>query len=210
MRTIAFIGAGGINSWALQELMDTIKIFDKNNDFYIKIFDQDFVEEKNILRQNQNFTPEDLMENKAKVLGKRFGFDYEKVYITKDNISKLEKFEDIIIGVDNNKTRQLIYEYAILNKKYLLDMRAQGTQIAFNVIEHSAKHPPKPIEYWNEKYFGNKTIMERKGSCQLDTDIQNDNIQNGNKIIAKIGVLGIYLKHIRGEELATTEWKWMY
>ena len=204
MRKIALVGAGGINSWCVHHLHQIIEVFEKKELMFIKIFDNDIVEEKNILRENQNFKVEELMEQKAKALGDRYGFDYENVFITEDNLDKLQQFDDIIVGVDNNKIRKLLYDYCLKNGKYILDLRAQGTQMAFYLPNM------KDINYWNEKLFSNEDVMNRKGSCQLQADVDNDNIQSGNKIIATIGMWGLYLKHIRGEDVSTHEWKWAY
>ena len=205
MKKIAFIGAGGINSWAFKHLIEMSKTFDKQELLYICIFDDDVVEEKNILRSSQDYTVEDLMMPKAEVLGKRYKYLYQNERITKENLSRLDNFTDIILGVDNNKTRQILYEYALEKKKYLLDMRAQGTIMSFIVIDHK-----KDMSYYNEKYFSNEMVMERVGSCQLKVDIEKDHIENGNKIIAYFGMYGVYLKHLRDEELATNEWKMVY
>jgi len=205
MKKIAIIGCGGINSWFIQHLKEITKLFDKDKLIYIKLFDNDVVEEKNLLRSNQNFKVEDIMQEKAKVLGDRYSVDYENVLITKENLTLLETFDDIILGVDNNKTRQLIYEYALNNRKYLLDLRAQGTQIAFYVLDLN-----KTMENYNKEMFNNKEVLERKGSCQLTEDVQNDHIENGNKIIAFMGAYGIYLKRLRDEKTTTNDWRFVY
>jgi len=205
MKKIAIIGCGGINSWFIQHLKEITKLFDKDKLIYIKLFDNDVVEEKNLLRSNQNFKVEDIMQEKAKVLGDRYSVDYENVLITKENLTLLETFDDIILGVDNNKTRQLIYEYALNNRKYLLDLRAQGTQIAFYVLDLN-----KTMENYNKEMFNNKEVLERKGSCQLTEDVQNDHIENGNKIIAFMGAYGLFLKHLRAEKLTTNDWRFVY
>lgn len=205
MRKVAVIGCGGINSWVVHHLSEICNIFDKKELIFVKIFDRDEVEEKNILRNNQNFEIQDLMKEKAEVLGKRYKFDYNITLITEHNLDLLDNFDDIILGVDNHKTRQMIYKYALEKGKYLIDMRAQGTQMAFYVLDLE-----KDIAYYNEKFFSNKDLMERKGSCQLTTDIEKDHIENGNKIIAFFGIYGIYFKHLRGDELTTNEWKFAY
>lgn len=204
MRRVAIVGAGGINSWCIEHLHKLLQVFEKKELIYVKIFDNDIVEEKNILRENQNFKVEELMEQKAEALGKRYSFDSENVFIIEENIDKLEPFDDVIVGVDNNKTRKIIYDYCIKNSKYCLDMRAQGTQMAFYIPNATN------FEELYKKLFSNKEVMERKGSCQLKQDIESDNIQSGNKIIATIGMWGLYLKHIRGEDVSTHEWKWVY
>lgn len=205
MRKIAIVGCGGVNSWATKHLHKLVDDYDKKELIYVKLFDKDEVEEKNLLRSNQNFEVEDLMKQKAEVLAKRYGFDFNNVLITKENLNLLSNFDDIILGVDNNKTRKLIYEFALKNNKYLLDLRAQGTQMAFYEINNK-----KDIEYYNKKFFSNEELMSRKGGCQLQRDIDNDHLENANRIIAYLGIYGIYFKHLRGEEVSTHEWKFAY
>jgi len=206
MRKIAIIGAGGINSWVIKHLREVVDLFDQQEVVFTKIFDNDEVEEKNLLRHNQNFLIEDLMQQKAEVLSKRYEFMFSNILITEENINtELEHFDDILLGVDNHKTRRLIYEYCLKKKKYLLDLRAQGTLFAFYILDHK-----KDMAYYDEKFFKNKAVMERKGSCQLEVDIVNDNIQNANKIIAYFGMYGLYLQHLRGQEISTNEFKFAY
>lgn len=207
MRKIAIIGCGGINSWVAGHLFDLLKTYSFDEDVYVKLFDNDIVEEKNILRQNQNFDVENIMQNKAEVLATRYKFDFEPSFITEENLSNLEIFDDLLVGVDNHKTRQMLYKFALDRHKNLIDLRAQGTQISFIVIRNWEK---KDIDYYNKKYFFDLNVMERKGSCQMQTDIANDHIENGNKIIAFFGIYGIYLKLLRGEELTTDEWHFAY
>jgi hypothetical protein len=104
-----------------------------------------------------------------------------------------------------NKTRQMVYKYALEKGKYVLDLKAQGTQMAFVILNHN-----KEMKYYNKKYFNNQDVMNRKGSCQLQSDIQNDHIENANKVIAYFGVYAIYLKYLRGEDMSTDEWRFVY
>ena len=206
MRKLAVIGTGGINSWTVENLNKLFDLFDKKELVYVKLFDNDEVEEKNILRGNQNFLVDDLLQQKAEVLGKRYSFDYENTLITEENVDNLlVGFDDVIMGVDNHKTRKLIYEYCLANKIYLLDLRAQGSIMSYVIVDGS-----KSFEYYVEKYFSNAEVMERKGSCQLQVDVENDHIENANKIIAHLGVYAIYLKRLRGEKPSTDEWKFVY
>ena len=66
------------------------------------------------------------------------------------------------------------------------------------------------MEYYDKKMFSNPDVMKRKGSCQLAIDVTNDHIENANKSIAMMGIYCIYLKHLRGEEVSTNEWKFAY
>ena len=186
-------------------ISELCNLFDKKELIYVKLFDNDEVEEKNLLRSNQNFEVEDLMKQKAEVLGERHAFDYNISFIDENNIESLDNFDDIILGVDNNKTRKLVYDYALSKGKYLLDLRAQGTVMAFIVVDGKQN-----MDYYNKKYFSNEEIMARKGSCQLTQDIENDHIENGNKAIAYFGVWCIYFKHLRNEETAIKEWRLAY
>lgn len=205
-KNIAIIGAGGINSWFIQHLNEVLKIFDKKDISYVKIFDNDIVEEKNLKRGNQNFIIDDLLESKAKVLGERYAFDYELIFIEESNIEqKLKMFDSIVLGVDNNKTRRLIYDFCLKNNKYLLDLRAQGTQMMFVVLNKK-----KTIEDYDKLYFSNKSLMERKGSCQLEKDITSDHIENANKTIAFMGAYCIFLQHLRGENTLLEDFKIVY
>jgi molybdopterin/thiamine biosynthesis adenylyltransferase len=207
MKKIAIVGAGGINSWACKFLNE---LFNKLEDteYIVQVFDNDIVEEKNILSSNQNYDTDDLMEPKAESLASKYGFMHDNCFITEENIDeKLGMFDDIILGVDNNKVRRLVYDYCISNNKYLLDMRAQGTQIAFYIIENNTE---KTIAHYDQKLFSNAEVMERKGSCQLQHDIDNDHIEMGNYIIACMGINACYLKHIRNEKLTTNEYRFAY
>lgn len=203
---IAIIGCGGIGSWNCENLKKMLNVFYPNNDYYIKLFDEDIVEEKNILQSNQNFVVDDLLENKAQCLSKKYNYDYEGVFITEDNIDeKLKMFNYVMISVDNNKVRRLIYEFCINKGITFIDLRAQGTQIQYIVKDNN-----KNMEYYDKTYFNNAITMERKGSCQLQGDIERQHIENGNKIISYLGIWGIFLKLIRKEILTTYEYKWVY
>lgn len=205
-KRIAVIGAGGINSWFVQHLHDVLKVFDKKDITYVKIFDKDEVEEKNLKRGNQNFQIPDLLEQKAEVLGKRYLFDYEIAWIDAENVSTLlTPFTDVILGVDNNKTRKIVYEYCLQHNKFLLDLRAQGTQLAFYIPKAQ-----RGMEYYTKLLFSNPDVMERKGSCQLESDVVNDHIENANKALAFFAAYCIYLKRLRGEDIALEDFKIAY
>lgn len=205
MEKIAIIGCGGINSWVVKHIKDLFTDFDLGRELIITIYDEDIVEEKNIINNNQNFIIDDIMQNKAEVLGKRYEFNYEKVFITKENIDLLLMFDYVILGVNNHATRKIIYEFCLKNKKKLIDLKAQGTQIGYVVLQHE-----KGMKYYDDKYFSNPEVMERKGSCQLKTDIEKKHIENGNKIISFFGIYAVLLKLIRDEKLLNYEWKMVY
>jgi molybdopterin/thiamine biosynthesis adenylyltransferase len=204
MKKIALIGCGGINSWTIKNIKDMYK--DMNiEDLYITIFDDDIVEEKNLVSQNQNFLIDDLFQKKAEVLGKRYGVSYSLQFIDESNIKDLKIFDIIIVGVDNHKTRKLLYEYVMKENKALIDLKAQGTQLGYVILEQK-----KGIDYYNQKYFSNAEVMTQKGSCQMKEDIENEHIENGNKIISVIGVYALLLKILRDENIENKEYKFVY
>lgn len=75
--SIWIVGAGGVASWLLPQLLKIL--YTTQKPWRIKIFDQDTVEHKNILRQN--FIPEDVGKNKAEVLAERYSDIYKGITI---------------------------------------------------------------------------------------------------------------------------------
>jgi molybdopterin/thiamine biosynthesis adenylyltransferase len=208
---IVFVGAGGINSWAIKNISELLPTISKEKNFTITIYDEDVVEEKNIVGQNQNFIVDDLLMPKAECLGIRYGFMFANQFITEKNIESLNVADIVILGVDNNKTRKLIYEHCINKSIKLLDLRAQGTMMGYVYVkDYEIDERQKMIDFYNKTYFGNEKVMELKGSCQRQSDIENEHIENGNKAIAFLGIYCILLKIIREEELNTLDWKWVY
>ena len=86
-------------------------------------------------------------------------------------------------------------------------MRANGTQRGWYVILPDDKREWK---YFEEKHFSNPITMEKKGSCQLQVDVQNDHIESANKIVAYESMWGIYLKRLRDEIPNSLEFKYAY
>lgn len=80
-----FIGGGGVASWFLPQFIKTIYNYriahsiEDSQEFVICIYDYDVVENKNILRQN--FIPEDVGQNKAKVLSERYNYLYPGIKV---------------------------------------------------------------------------------------------------------------------------------
>jgi len=207
IKSVCCIGCGGIMSWFAEHLRHMIDIY--NYELHVVFYDNDEVEEKNILRHTQNFSCDDLMEQKAEVIANKFNFNKEIKFIEDDNINDLKRFDYVIMGVDNHKTRKLVYNFCIDNNIYLLDLRAQGTQVFYNVIDEITDKE-KSKEYYNNKFFNNEQVMQHKGSCQLTRDVENDHIENGNKLIAFMGAYNIFLKKLRGDKLLCNEFRFVY
>ena len=135
----------------------------------------------------QNSKDEDILKNKAVVLGDRYGFVGTDKKITKDN--ELKEYDAIVIAVDNSKARKLIYDHCFKNNKFFLDMRSTGRRIMALTSDYGEKA--------NE--FLPKKSGEENGSCQLKHEFEAGIIQNGNRIIAEIGIQ-MFLNKIRGDE----------
>lgn len=82
--SIYFFGAGGVASWFLPQFIKTlhnycVKNHTLDSEYTIYIYDNDVVEEKNVLRQN--FIPEDVGRNKAEVLSDRYDSIYDNIRV---------------------------------------------------------------------------------------------------------------------------------
>ena len=183
---IAVIGCGGIGSYFIRSLSEMVKRdlsgFSRINPMAIDLFDYDKVEEKNLLYQN--FDIEDLDKNKAEVLADRTG--YKAIKCKVENVAQLRDYGFIVLCVDNNKIRNIIYD----SELPFLDLRANGKTIMAYLTQKEDK-----------EYFELTKDNGQKGSCQRAEDIEERHIQLGHKIIAEIG-LQFLVDYLR-EEIKT-------
>jgi len=150
------------------------------------IVDDDIVEEKNV--KYQNYRKEDILKSKVKVLDKRYKMfgENKRIETEKD----LERYDAFIIAVDNSKTRRLIYEYCYNKKKFFLDLRAEGRQIA---IITSDLPKAEALDSLPKQEIQN-------GSCQLKYEFEEKKwIQQGNIVVAAFGSQ-VLLNKLRGEK----------
>ena len=181
---IAVIGLNGIGSYFVRSLNEIIKKdvqgFNKINPMGIDLIDFDIIEEKNL-----SYTIYDIEHigiNKAEALADLTGYKAIKKQVEK--IEDLQEYDFIILAVDNNKVRNLVYESNIP----FLDLRAKGTGILAFLTQK---------ELDTNKEYKELTIDDGvKGGCQYDIDIEENNIEFGNRIVAEIGLqmLKNYLK----------------
>lgn len=85
VKKIIIVGAGGVTSWFLPQLIKILynyKVKRNSNASIIEIIliDNDTVSERNLLRQN--FIPEDIGRNKAEVLSERYNEIYKDIKVT--------------------------------------------------------------------------------------------------------------------------------
>jgi len=130
---IAQVGCGGTGSWLVpfvSKLANNIKLRTISENFInYTIFDNDVVEQRNILRQN--FSSWDIGKNKALALINKNVFEFQDI---KACIKRVKKYVDIlpdslpavdqlptlfiILGCcDNNKTRQDLFKISKLISK---------------------------------------------------------------------------------------------
>jgi molybdopterin/thiamine biosynthesis adenylyltransferase len=183
---IGIIGCGGIGSYFVRSLSEVIKKdiagFNKINPMGIDLIDYDLVEEKNL--SYQNFDIEHLGKNKAEVLADITG--YKAIAKPINSVEQLKDYDLVILAVDNNKVRNLVYDSNIP----FLDLRAKGSSIMAFLTQK---------ELDTKKEYVNLTEDDgTKGGCQYDTDIEERDIEFGNKIVAEIG-LQILKRYLKGE-----------
>jgi len=171
---ILIVGCGGIGSFLARELNRLILNGQITEKTEITLADFDIVELKNI--KYQNFTTNDLNRNKAEKLGDKYLFDYIKTEIKTEK--ELEPYNFIVSCVDNVETRKLFLNDCSKTGKYFIDLRAEGRAIAiFTKTDTSNK----------EELLKTLTGDGKSHSCQLDYELEQGIIQNGNVITALIG-----------------------
>jgi len=187
---ILVVGCGGIGSFLVIELNKLVltEQIDLEN-VEITLADFDRAELKNI--SYQNFTTSDISKNKAKVLAERYCFDYISEKIISEE--QLKRYNFIISCVDNAEARKLIFDYCFKNNVYFIDLRAEGRAIAiFTKSEKADK----------ENLIKTLDFNKKDSSCQLKYQLERNEIEMGNVIVASIGSQ-LILNKLRGEENQT-------
>ena len=175
---LAVIGLSGIGSYFVRGLSEClrkdIKGFNKLEPLHIDIIDDDIVEEKNLAYTL--YDVEHIDEKKAEILSDLYGY---KAIVKRINTKEeLNKYDFIILCVDNNTARQLVYSSNIP----FLDMRAKGKGIAiFLVGDYTG-------EVANNYLNLTQDTQEKPSSCQYARDLEDKNIQMGNRAVANIGL----------------------
>jgi hypothetical protein len=186
-KKVMIAGAGGINSWFVTLIADLISKEQIPLLWEFTIYDGDSVEKKNLLYQNFQF--EDQLENKAEILGKRYGLGYKPKYVK--NSKEFEPYDVVVCGVDNREFRAMLFEYMSEHpEKLWIDMRSEGRAVA--VFAKNSKNTLEEL---------NKTLPEEdtgSGSCQLSFELSAGIVQLGNRIAANIGAQ--YLLNIIRDE----------
>jgi len=176
MKSLLIVGTGGVGSYLARNLYE----YEQNNqlfDLQITLADGDDVDVKNLIYQN--FEAEDILENKAKTLAKKYDFLYKDKFI--NVFEDLDEYDAVICAVDGTRFRKDFYEYMFKNKpeKYWIDLRSTGKLVAAY-----CKH--KNLTHEDMLMTVPKDDIEN-GSCQHAFELENNIVQGGNRIIAEIG-----------------------
>ena len=182
MKEILVIGAGGIGSY-LAEFLNKANLY-QQLEADITFYDDDFVEPKNLSYQNYDTTH--LGNPKVESIEERYMFRgvEKRIKDAKD----LERYDLVILAVDNMKARQLVYEHA----KDWIDLRSKGRIVT--LFKKSKKNTAKYMAQFSKTKKG-----EESTSCQNKFELESGLVQYGNLIVASIG-LQLIVNHLRGEE----------
>ena len=168
MTKVLVCGLGGIGSYFIQHidrLIDSKQI----NDYSFTCFDDDVVENKNILYQN--FEPGDIGMLKTTALQFKFlNINYKTKRV---DFNDLIQYNLIILCADNNLIRRQTYDAFITNKIPFIDARANGKTVG---IFSSATN----------NYLSTIDTSSTSQSCQNPFQIEKKQIEFGNVIIAAI------------------------
>jgi len=189
MSNIHIIGAGGIGSYLCRDLHNLIKYNQLSlikNQYVIAVYDPDDVEQKNL--PYQDYTDNDLFENKAEIIAKRYKFIGHNIRI--ESLKSIVQSEQDIfcICVDNAESRAKFFKELVAMPNPWIDLRSQGRHIALytksdkNTLDFMLSTLPQKTE-------------EGAGSCQLKHELDIGKIQLGNRIIAQIGLQAILNIH---------------
>jgi hypothetical protein len=188
-KSIAVIGLGGIGSWFMFFVNDLIEHEQISTNHIFQLVDDDIIEDKNIFYQY--YRDFEIFDTKAEALCTRFD---KRCYFPKieriTDTAQLKNFDIIISCVDNNEFRNMLYDFVMENPKvYWIEMRSEGS----NFLIQQA-HPKHTLESLKQS-IGTQTATST--SCQHIWDIERQQIQQGNKIVAAIGSQWL-LTHLRG------------
>jgi len=191
---IAIAGVGGIGSHFLHHFIS----FGIDRGQYpigawdIHVFDDDIVDEKNLL--HQNFVQEDLGRDKAEVLcEKTLGVANPHIrFMDQDDF---KEFDMIFCCVDNMAFRKALYEYSWTQKEKPLnwvDGRCTSRQGA--VFNHTVDRAVL------EKFINDNT---ERGGCLLEAE-KAENVSHALPIIISGMMLQTFLNLYRGERCKET------
>jgi len=180
---ICIIGLNGIGSYFVRGLSELIKKdvvgLDRINIMGIDLFDFDTIEEKNF--SYTIYDIEHLGRNKSEVLSEMTGYKARTEKI--ERAEQLSDYDFIILAVDNNEVRNLVYQAG----RPFLDLRAKGKAVMVYLTQKD-----------DTEYLNLTQDTGEKGGCQYDRDIEEKTIELGNIIVSALG-LQFLVDYLRGK-----------
>jgi len=177
MKRLLIIGCGGVGSYLANSLYN-YEYSEQLLDLNIKIADGDEVNLSNLTYQN--FSEEDILDNKAKVLANKYNFLYIDRFITfPEDYENLKTFDFIISAVDSAKFRREFFTFMDKNEIYWMDLRSTG-----KLINVYTKHKNNDL---NTLLSSLPKTGGENSSCQLKFELESGIVQGGNRIVAEIG-----------------------
>ena len=174
---LAIVGLSGIGSFFVRGLSEClrkdVKGISELEPLQIDIIDDDIVEEKNLAYTI--YDVEHINKKKAGVLADLYG--YKAIVNSIKTVDDLTKYDFVILCVDNNVARRLVYSSNIP----FLDLRAKGRTLAlFLVGDYTTETAKNYLKLTQEE--------QKHASCQFTRDLEDRNIQMGNRVVADIGL----------------------
>lgn len=166
---VLVIGAGGIGSFFVATMDNLIDNNQFNDDWEFTVVDDDVVELKNI--RYQNFEPSHIDETKVEALEDRYlNLEYE---VARVGLDDLAEYDLVIICADNNVIRKHAWKNWTDNGIPFIDSRSNGRGVGL---------------YTNntENYTDTLADTDESFSCQFPYQLEKNEIELGNRIIAQI------------------------
>lgn len=171
---ILIIGAGGITSYLLPCLTKTSK---PNQ---VVIYDGDNLERRNLRRQ-ASFNDLDVNNNKAQILGEKFGTNYVPEFFHENNCQHKPKY--ILCCADNNAARVSAQIYAQRHNSTLI-IGANEYESAEAYAWHTKTGLPKPTKFYPELLEADDSPEQALGCDHQETIKQHEQLPIANMVAA--------------------------
>lgn len=168
------IGVGGTGGYLVPNLARQISIMNRGNrNHQLTLADADDVEDANLVRQN--FIRPDIGKNKAAVMAQRYSAAFglpitiaDSYVEEKKTLEELSAFHKktipVIVGaVDNNKTRQLVYEFFINYKEDLFWLDSGNEEYNGQVImgfNLAGSSEINDFNHWDSRIFYLPSVVD--------------------------------------------------
>jgi len=166
---ILIIGAGGIGSYLISTIDNLIDNDQFPKNWKFNVVDDDKVELKNI--RYQNFEVSDIGSKKVDAMEERYlNLDYEDIRVS---LNDLVSYDLIVICADNNIIRKQAYRNWKYDNVPFIDARSNGRAVGLYSSE-------------TKEYLSTISDSDESFSCQFPYQLEKNEIELGNRIIAEV------------------------